>query len=157
MPSSAIFLLHKDTPPTMQRAANAEPQATATIDNLKSQPASAALVESIRAWLDDAKAESIVTIDIKKKSSFADYMVIASGRSDRHVGSIADQIADKLKEAGYSRVRVEGQPQCDWVLVDAGDVIVHVFRPEVREFYNLEKMWQADIPADASRGDTSQH
>ncbi len=72
-------------------------------------------------------------------------MVIASGRSDRHVGAIADQIATKLKAAGWRGVRVEGLETCDWVLVDAGDIIVHVFRPEVREFYNLEKMWQADF------------
>lgn len=133
----------------MQRAANAEPQAPATIDSAGQQPASAALVESILGWLDEAKAESIVTIDIKAKSSIGDYMIIASGRSDRHVGAIADQLADKLRDAGYARVRVEGQPQCDWVLVDAGDIIVHIFRPEVREFYNLEKMWLADRPDDS--------
>lgn len=133
----------------MQRAANAEPQASATIETAGQPPASAALVENILGWLDEAKAESIVTIDIKAKSSIGDYMIIASGRSDRHVGAIADQLADKLKDAGYSRVRVEGQPQCDWVLVDAGAVIVHIFRPEVREFYNLEKMWLADRPDDS--------
>ena len=108
---------------------------------------SEALLGLIAAWLDDAKAEKVVTIDIKKKSSIGDYMVIASGRSDRHVGAIADQLHKKLKEAGYGRVRVEGQPQCDWVLIDTGDIIVHVFRPEVREFYNLEKMWAAERPS----------
>jgi ribosome-associated protein len=144
-----IFLGHKDTPPTMQRAANAGQTATATIDSTRSQPSSAALVEQIVRWLDEAKAESIVTIDIKKKSSIGDFMIIASGRSDRHVGAVADQVADKLKQSGYPRIRVEGQQQCDWVLVDAGDVIVHIFRPEVREFYNLEKMWLADRPDDA--------
>lgn len=133
----------------MQRAANAATPATATIDSPAPQPDSAALVDKIHGWLDDAKAESIVTIDIKKKSSIGDFMIVASGRSDRHVGAIADQVAEKLKEAGYSRVRVEGQQQCDWVLVDAGDVIVHIFRPEVREFYNLEKMWLADRPDDS--------
>lgn len=133
----------------MQRAANAAHPATATIDSPASQPNSAALVEKILGWLDEAKAESIVTIDIKNKSSIGDFMIVASGRSDRHVGAIADQVAEKLKEAGYARVRVEGQQQCDWVLVDAGDVIVHVFRPEVREFYNLEKMWLADRPDDS--------
>ncbi|MGE5513578.1 MAG: ribosome silencing factor [Bacteroidota bacterium] len=109
-----------------------------------------ALLASIKAWLDDAKAEDIVAIDLKGKSSIGDYMVIASGRSDRHVGAIADQVHRKLKEAGRGRVRVEGQPQCDWVLIDTGDVIVHVFRPEVREFYNLEKMWQADRSAEVT-------
>jgi ribosome-associated protein len=111
---------------------------------------SEALLGLIAAWLDEAKAEKVVTIDIKKKSSIGDYMVIASGRSDRHVGAIADQLQRKLKEAGHGRVRIEGQPQCDWVLIDTGDVIVHVFRPEVREFYNLERMWAAERPSDAT-------
>jgi ribosome-associated protein len=87
------------------------------------------------------KAEDIVTIDLTGKSSIGDYMVVASGRSQRHVASIADRVVKDVEEAGLSRVRVEGQRQADWVLIDAGDVIVHVFRPEVREFYNLEKMW----------------
>ena len=107
-----------------------------------------ALLNEIVHWLDEAKAENIVTIDLAGKSSIGDYMVIASGRSDRHVGAIADQLQRKLKEAGHGRVRMEGQPQCDWVLIDTGDVIVHVFRPEVREFYNLEKMWSAERPSD---------
>ena len=94
--------------------------------------------------LDDAKAEDVVPIDVAGKTSLGDHMVIASGRSQRHVGAIADQIEKKLREAGVSRVRVEGVPQCDWVLVDAGDIIVHVFEPDSRKFYNLEKMWQAE-------------
>jgi ribosome-associated protein len=98
------------------------------------------------ATLEEAKAEAIVTIDLAGKTSIGDYMVIATGRSDRHVGAIADQVAQKLKDAGVTRVRVEGQPQCDWVIVDTGDLIVHVFRPEVREFYNLERMWSAERP-----------
>jgi ribosome-associated protein len=108
---------------------------------------SEALLGLITAWLDEAKAEKVVAIDIRWKSSIGDYMVIASGRSDRHVGAIADQLHKKLKEAGHARVRLEGQPQCDWVLIDTGDIIVHVFRPEVREFYNLEKMWAAERPS----------
>ena len=72
-------------------------------------------------------------------------MVVASGRSHRHVGAIADHLLRDLKEGGFGNARVEGLPQCDWVLIDAGDVIVHVFRPEVRSFYNLEKMWSADL------------
>src|SRR5262245_24078727 len=107
-----------------------------------------ALLHQILAWLDDAKAENVVAIDIRGKSSIGDYMVVASGRSDRHVGSIAEQLQRKLKEEGHGRARIEGQPQCDWVLVDVGDIIVHVFRPEVREFYNLEKMWSAERPSD---------
>src|SRR5262247_4226071 len=91
---------------------------------------SEALLAIITAALDEAKAENVVAIDIKGKSSIGDYMVIASGRSDRHVGAIADQLHRKLKEAGYGRVRMEGKEHCDWVLVDAGDIVVHVFRPE---------------------------
>ena len=109
---------------------------------------SGALLALIMAWLDDAKAENVVAIDIRGKSSIGDYMVIASGRSDRHVGAVAEQVQHKLKEAGHGRARIEGRPQCDWVLIDAGDIIVHVFRPEVREFYNLEKMWSAERPSD---------
>lgn len=116
----------------------------------QSSAASDILARQVAAWLDDAKAEGIVTIDIREKSSLGDYMIIASGRTDRHVGAIADQLREKIKDAGYARVRMEGQPQCDWVLVDAGDVIIHVLRPEVREFYNLEKMWLADRPSDVS-------
>jgi ribosome-associated protein len=96
--------------------------------------------------LDAAKAEDVACIDLRGKTSIGDHMVLGSGRSQRHVGAIADQLVRKLKEEGYGRVRVEGQPQCDWVLIDAGDVIVHIFRPEVREFYNLQKMWSADRP-----------
>jgi ribosome-associated protein len=87
------------------------------------------------------KAEDTVTIDLNGKSSIGDYMVVASGRSQRHVASIADEVIEQLHKAGLARVRVEGQRVGDWVLIDAGDVIVHIFRPEVRLFYNLEKMW----------------
>jgi ribosome-associated protein len=110
--------------------------------------ASSALLGEIVHWLDEAKAEEIKTIDLAGRSSIGDYMVIASGRSDRHVGAIADQLHTKLKERGIS-ARVEGQEACDWVLIDTGDIIVHVFRPEVREFYNLEKMWLAERPGDS--------
>lgn len=112
--------------------------------------ASEALVGRIQAWLDEAKAEDIVTIDIRGKSSMGDFMVIASGRSDRHVGAIADQLQKWLREDGHTGIRVEGQPQCDWVLIDTGDIIVHLFRPEVREFYNLEKMWSAERTPEAT-------
>jgi ribosome-associated protein len=115
---------------------------------LVSKHDSEALLGHVTAWLDDAKAENVVVIDIRGKSSIGDYMVVASGRSDRHVGAIADQIHQKLKDAGFGRTRVEGQPQCDWVLIDIGDIVVHVFRPEVREFYNLEKMWSAERPSE---------
>lgn len=91
--------------------------------------------------LEDDKAEDEVVIDLSGKSTLADYIVIASGRSQRQVGAMADHLIEKLKKAGVKSVAVEGQPQCDWVLVDAGDIVVHLFRPEVREFYKLEKLW----------------
>jgi ribosome-associated protein len=91
--------------------------------------------------LDDMKAENTTTIDLRGESSIADYMVVTSGRSNRHVGAVADRVLEDLREAGLTGLRVEGIPHCDWVLIDAGDVIIHVFRPEVRAFYNLEKMW----------------
>ena len=95
----------------------------------------------VLARLDDMKAEDTVTIDLTGKTSIGDYMVVTSGRSNRHVSAVADRVLAELAEAGLPDVRVEGMPHCDWVLIDAGDVIVHVFRPEVRAFYNLEKMW----------------
>jgi ribosome-associated protein len=91
--------------------------------------------------LDDDKAEDVVAIDLTGKSSVTDVMVIASGRSNRHVGAMADHLVRKLKDAGHGKVAIEGLKTCDWVLIDAGDVIVHLFRPEVRSFYDLEKMW----------------
>ncbi|MCH9808937.1 MAG: ribosome silencing factor [Alphaproteobacteria bacterium] len=109
---------------------------------------SAQLVKQIVAWIDEAKAEEIVTIDLAGKTSIGDFMIVASGRTDRHVGAIADQIQDKLKEAGHGRARIEGKETCDWVLIDTGDIVVHLFRPEVREFYNLEKMWSGTRPED---------
>ncbi len=120
-------------------------------------PASAPLLAEIVTWLDEAKAEEIVTIPLEGKSTIADYMVVATGRTDRHVGAIADQVAEKVKASTGIPVRLEGVPACDWVLIDTGDIIVHLFRPEVREFYNLEKMWTADRPPEASEPDPSQH
>jgi ribosome-associated protein len=104
------------------------------------------IVRLVLARLDDMKAEDTLTIDLRNKSSIGDYMVVSSGRSQRHVGSVADRIVEDLHKAGIA-TRVEGVPHCDWVLIDAGDVIVHVFRPDVRAFYNLEKMWLASRPA----------
>ena len=95
--------------------------------------------------LEDAKAEQTVDIDIAGRSSLADHMVVTSGRSNRHVVAVADQVVKALRDAGFGKPRVEGLPHADWVLVDAGDVIVHIFRPEVREFYNLERMWTVDF------------
>ena len=98
--------------------------------------------------LDDMKAEETVTIDLRGKSAFSDYMVVTTGRANRHVGAIAENVTKGLKENGIKNIHVEGLPNCDWVLIDSGDVIVHVFRPEVREFYNLERLW-SQSPATA--------
>jgi ribosome-associated protein len=92
------------------------------------------------------KAEDTLTLDLRGKTSIGDFMVVTSGRSNRHVGSVADNVLKDLSKAGVSGARVEGKSNCDWVLIDAGDVIVHVFRPEVRAFYNLEKMWSGARP-----------
>ena len=92
--------------------------------------------------LDDGKAEDIVVMDLQGKTSIANYMIIASGTSQRHVAALAEQVQMKLKAAGY-KTESEGEEKADWVLIDAFDVIVHIFKPEVREFYNLEKMWSA--------------
>ena len=105
-----------------------------------------------RFCLDDMKAEDVVEIDLIGKTSIADTMMVASGRSHRHVGAIAERVLEVLKGRGFGPVRVEGLPACDWVLIDAGDVIVHIFRPEVRGFYNLEKMWGADRPRERAAG-----
>jgi ribosome-associated protein len=101
-------------------------------------------LQTVLTSLEDAKAEDTIAIDIQGKSALGDHMVVASGRSHRHVGAIADRVVSDLKAAGIGPVRVEGLPHCDWVLLDAGDLIVHIFRPEVRTFYNLEKMWMAE-------------
>jgi len=103
-----------------------------------------ALETALLAKLDDDKAQDIVLIDLKGKSPMADSMIVASGRSHRHVGALADHLLRTLKDHGLGKARVEGLPHCDWVLIDAGDVIVHLFRPEVRTFYNIEKIWSVD-------------
>lgn len=107
-----------------------------------------ALSQTILDSLQDAKAEDIVSIDLAGKTTLADRMIIASGRSSTHVGAIADRVIRACREAGYPSLKVEGMPLCDWVLLDAQDAIVHIFRPDVRQFYNLEKMWSADRPGE---------
>jgi ribosome-associated protein len=114
------------------------------MDPLPARDEDLALEDVILARLDDDKAQDVVHIDLRGKSPMADSMIVASGRSHRHVGAIADHLLRALKEAGYGKARVEGLPHCDWVLIDAGDVIVHLFRPEVRTFYNIEKIWSVD-------------
>ncbi|WP_265516288.1 ribosome silencing factor [Nitratireductor luteus] len=98
-------------------------------------------IQTALTSLEGSKAENIVSIDIQGKSPLADHMIVASGRSHRHVAAVADHLLRALKEEGLGAARVEGLAGADWVLIDSGDIIVHVFRPEVREFYNIEKMW----------------
>ena len=100
-----------------------------------------ALHQLVLKQLDDDQAQEIVSIPLEGKSSIADHMVIASGRSTRQVASMAQKLAEEIKKAGFGHARIEGLPAADWVLIDAGDVVVHLFRPEVRSFYNLERMW----------------
>ena len=114
------------------------------------------VLNTVLRSLEDDKAVDVVTIDLKGKSTIADYMVVASGRSHRQVGAMADHLVSTLKDLGLGRVAVEGQQQTDWVLLDAGDVIVHLFRPEIRSFYNLEKMWSVEPDATASPEATAQ-
>ena len=109
-----------------------------------------ALEELILKRLDEDKAQDVIFIDLKDKSSVADGLIVASGRSHRHVGALADHLMRAIKDSGHGRARVEGLPHCDWVLIDAGDVSVHLFRPEVRSFYNLEKIWAVEPPARAA-------
>lgn len=98
--------------------------------------------------LDDNKAEDIVALDLKDKCSFADYMIVASGRAARHVAALADHVVDALRKADGMVLSVEGQQSGDWVLIDAGDIVIHIFRPEVRQFYNIEKMWAIPLTND---------
>lgn len=109
------------------------------------------MIDVVLQSLGDAKAENTVAVDMRGRSPLADHLVVATGRSHRHVAAVAEQVMRALKEKGFGNARVEGLRQADWVLVDAGDVIVHVQRPEVRDFYNLEKIWAADIPSAESR------
>ena len=100
-------------------------------------------MDVVTASLDDDKAQDVVVIDLSGKTDFADYMVIATGTSQRHVASMAEHLREKLKSTGLSKVPVEGLDQGDWVLIDGGDIVVHVFRADVRKFYELEKIWGA--------------
>jgi len=106
------------------------------------------ILQNILSSLEDAKAEDVIAINLQGKTALADQMIIVTGRSSTHVGSISDKAIKACKASGIGSPRVEGMPQCDWVLIDAGDVIIHVFRPEVRQFYNLEKMWGGDRPVE---------
>ncbi len=128
---------------------------SAAVTGSAADEAEGALLSRVLSSLEDDRAEDVVAIDLRGRSEMADHMVIASGRSSRQVAAISEHLTERLKEAGRPS-KVEGAEQGDWVLIDAGDVIVHVFRPEVREFYQLEKMWMptgATAPGAAAGGD----
>ena len=137
-------LSHSDPATGLPVGPRPKPAAATPADGQTSEAVLALVLKSV----DDDKAEDIVQIDLRGRSDVADYMVICSGRSSRQVASISEKLADRLKQDMRISVRMEGKETGDWVLIDAGDVIVHVFRPEVREFYQLEKMW---LPAGTTR------
>jgi ribosome-associated protein len=136
--ATLTFTPHSDAAPKARKA---------LVDGAAADSLSQIIVDS----LEDAKAEDIVSIELAGKTTLADKMIIASGRSSTHVGAIADRVVRACRDAGYPAPKVEGLPHCDWVLLDAKDAIVHIFRPDVRQFYNLEKMWSADRPGEAQR------
>ena len=117
------------------------PAKSATLEDIRT------VAEALAKALEDDKAEDLLFIDLDGKSSLADFMIIASGRSGRHVAALADHLSHQVKKLTGRPANVEGMPNADWVLIDTGDVIVHLFRPEVREFYNLEKIWASDTSA----------
>ncbi len=135
-----------DTP--VQSQSSQSSNAPKSADKKSTHTQSNAMLDLVLTCLDDDKAEEIVSINLEGKSAIADHMVVASGRSQRHVGALADHLTRRMKEEGFGSARVEGLTQSDWVLIDGGDVIIHIFRPEVREFYKLEKMWSADVTAE---------
>ena len=149
MPSGAVF--------STARQASGRSPSRRSFQRVTGDDAHVAELETlILDSLEDDKAEEVVAIDLRGKSSVTDIMIVASGRSARHVSALADHLVRKLKEHGQGKARVEGLQTCDWVLIDAGDVIVHLFRPEVRSFYNLEKMWSVEPDATASPEATAQ-
>ncbi|MCQ8783748.1 ribosome silencing factor [Aurantimonas sp. MSK8Z-1] len=107
-------------------------------------------IDLVITSLEDSKGEDLVSIDMKGKSALADHMVVVSGRSHRHVAAVADRLLRDLKDNGFGNCKVEGLSNGDWVLIDTGDIIVHIFRPEVRSFYNIEKMWSVGDAPDAT-------
>jgi ribosome-associated protein len=134
--------------PAVKRASTRKPKA---LDGIVSKPMPldldpAGLKDSIVRSIDDDKGEDIVVVDLRGKSSISDFIVIATGRSARQVGAMADHLLEKLQSGLSFRIAVEGLPQGDWALIDCGDVIVHLFRPEVRDFYAIEKMWGLEPP-----------
>jgi ribosome-associated protein len=143
--------LSHETQETAPRSSRSRPPA------LEHQPSmiDGRLAQTVIEVLEDAKAEDIISIDLTGKTTLADLMIIATGRSNVHVGAIADRVARACRAAGFPAPRIEGVPHCDWVLIDAGDAIVHIFKPDVRQFYNLEKLWSADRPGDSRHARSS--
>ncbi|MFN7055464.1 ribosome silencing factor [Hyphomonas sp.] len=138
MLSSALSFRKKGANPLSTAASRVPATRNATIDEIRS------VAEALGKVLEDDKAEDLVMVELQGRSSLADFMLIASGRSGRHVAALADHVAQEVKKLTGRTPSVEGMPNADWVLIDTGDVIVHLFRPEVREFYNLEKIWAQD-------------
>ena len=138
---TGLVLLQKGK--TLRTAHSKGNAASVSSSALESGNAAFHALKLVLASLEESKAEDVVSIDITGKSALGDHMVVSSGRSNRHVTAICDHLLRDLKNAGFGSAKVEGLSHGDWVLIDAGDVIIHVFRPEVREFYNLEKMWMA--------------
>jgi ribosome-associated protein len=139
--------------PSPERVPNRSPKgasSAASSNRSRTGLGADAAARIILSSLDEDKAEEVVSIDIKGKSSVADRLIVASGRSQRHVAALAEHLMQKLKDSGAEYVRAEGLPHADWVLIDAGDVIIHLFRPEVRHFYNIEKIWSPASPAPPS-------
>ena len=145
LPITEAFIA--SVPPGAVQAATTAAQSLA-----RTEMESPSLHDLVLSQLDDDQAQEIVTIPLEGKSAMADHMVIASGRSTRQVAAMAQKLAEKIKQAGFGHARVEGLPAADWVLIDAGDVVVHLFRPEVRSFYNLERMWSFDGSEAAASG-----
>ncbi len=135
---------NEDRQLTRKTKTGAEPAPAQGIDPARAYPHMPAVLTA----LDDLKAEEVAVIDLAGKTSIADWMVVATGRSTTQVGALADKVVKALKESGAATPSIEGLPACDWVLIDAGDLIIHLFRPDVRAFYNLEKMWGVDRPAE---------
>lgn len=131
-----------------QRTAAAKAPANTMSNAMADTRPAAALLATVISSLADAKAEDVIAVDLGGRSPLADHMVIASGRSNRHVSAVADKLLHQLKAEASGPLRIEGLAQADWVLIDAGDVIIHIFRPEVRTFYNLEKLWSSEAPVE---------
>ncbi len=148
--NAAIFAKHSATKNSSVREQQTEQETGDALRQALAErvtlPSDTTTLGVVRFCLDEMKAEEIVEIDLQGKTSIADTMIVASGRANRHVGAIAERISAMLKQCGHPAPRIEGLPACDWVLIDGGDVLVHIFRPEVRQFYNLEKMWGTDRP-----------